>query len=166
LRRLRLLPTGQNLCRYTGQNDCRRAYKHLSAEERAAIMIEKGRNTSISAIARLLGRSASTITRELARNRAESPRGYDATSAALAYRTRRARSRRQPKLAVGNALYWQVHHDLVYRRWTRWLNAYRNGPTPHPASRREFDDQVRIDCRPECVHEAMKIGHKGSLHIG
>ncbi|WP_269138947.1 IS30 family transposase [Burkholderia anthina] len=90
----------------------------MSAEERAAIMIEKGRNTSISAIARLLGRSASTITRELARNRAESPRGYDATGAALAYRARRARCRRQPKLAVGNALYWQVHHDLVYRRWS------------------------------------------------
>nr|WP_230943452.1 helix-turn-helix domain-containing protein [Burkholderia vietnamiensis] len=32
-------------------------------------MIEKARNTSVRAIARLLGRSASTITRELARNR-------------------------------------------------------------------------------------------------
>ncbi|WP_155644470.1 helix-turn-helix domain-containing protein, partial [Burkholderia anthina] len=35
-------------------------YQHLSAEERAAIMIEKARNTSVRAIARLLGRSAST----------------------------------------------------------------------------------------------------------
>ncbi|MGF6878025.1 IS30 family transposase [Paraburkholderia sp. MM5477-R1] len=31
---------------------------------------------------------------------------------------RRERSRRQPKLAAGSALYWQVHHDLVYRRWS------------------------------------------------
>ncbi|WP_143295372.1 helix-turn-helix domain-containing protein, partial [Burkholderia pseudomallei] len=31
-------------------------YKHLSAEERAAVMIEKARNTSVRAIARLLGR--------------------------------------------------------------------------------------------------------------
>ncbi|WP_157635974.1 helix-turn-helix domain-containing protein, partial [Burkholderia ubonensis] len=47
-------------------------YKHLSAEERAAIMIERAKNTSVRAIARLLGRSASTITRELARNHTES----------------------------------------------------------------------------------------------
>ncbi|KVN68754.1 transposase, partial [Burkholderia ubonensis] len=93
-------------------------YKHLSAEERAAIMIERAKNTSVRAIARLLGRSASTITRELARNHTESPCSYDATSAARAYRTRRERSRRQHKLAVGSALYWQVHHHLVYRRWS------------------------------------------------
>ncbi|WP_406806219.1 IS30 family transposase [Burkholderia semiarida] len=93
-------------------------YQHLSAEERAAIMIEKAGNTSVRAIARLLGRSASTITRELARNRTESSRCYDATSAARAYRARRERSRRQVKLATGSALYWQVHHDLVYRRWS------------------------------------------------
>ncbi|KWZ32448.1 transposase [Burkholderia anthina] len=79
-------------------------------------MIEKARNTSVRAIARLLGRSASAITRELARNRTESSRCYDATSAARACRARRERSRRQVKLATGSALYWQVHHDLVYRR--------------------------------------------------
>ncbi|WP_244166640.1 IS30 family transposase [Burkholderia anthina] len=67
-------------------------YRHLSAEERAAIMIEKARNTSVRAIARLLGRSAWTITRELARNRTESSRCYDATSAARAYRAPRAKS--------------------------------------------------------------------------
>jgi len=93
-------------------------YQHLSGEERAAIMIERARNTSVRAIARLLGRSASTITRELARNRTESSRCYDATSAARAYRARRERSRRQAKLATESALYWQVHHDLVYRRWS------------------------------------------------
>jgi IS30 family transposase len=93
-------------------------YKHLSAEERAAIMIERARNTSVRVIARLLGRSASTITRELARNHTESACGYDATSAARAYRGRRERSRRHPKLAAASALYWQVHHGLVYRRWS------------------------------------------------
>ncbi|HGL5385701.1 helix-turn-helix domain-containing protein [Burkholderia orbicola] len=93
-------------------------YKHLSAEERAAIMIEKARNTRLRAIARLLGRSVATITRELARNCTESPCCYDATSAARAYRRRRERSRRQSKLAAGSALYWQVHHDPIYRRWS------------------------------------------------
>ena len=64
----------------------KKKYRHLSAEERAVIMIESGKNTSMRAIGRLLGRSASTITRELARNRAESARFYDATAAARAYR--------------------------------------------------------------------------------
>ncbi|WP_247873609.1 helix-turn-helix domain-containing protein [Burkholderia sp. LS-044] len=90
-------------------------YKHLSAEERVVIMIQKARNTSVRAIARLLGRNASTTTLELARNRTETPRCYDATSAASANRTRRKRSRRQAKLTAGSILYWQVHHDLVYR---------------------------------------------------
>ena len=35
-------------------------YTHLSAEERAVIMIEQAKDTSVRAIARLLGRSAST----------------------------------------------------------------------------------------------------------
>nr|WP_269139309.1 helix-turn-helix domain-containing protein [Burkholderia cepacia] len=47
-------------------------YKHLSAEERAALMIERAKNTSIRAIARLLGRSPSTVMRELRRNHPES----------------------------------------------------------------------------------------------
>ncbi|MPV71617.1 helix-turn-helix domain-containing protein [Burkholderia sp. BE17] len=93
-------------------------YKHLSAEERAAIMIERARNTSVRAIGRLLNRSASTIARELTRNLGESSCRYDATAAAQGYRRRRERSRRPRKLAAGNALYWQVHHDLVYRRWS------------------------------------------------
>ncbi|KVR17981.1 transposase, partial [Burkholderia ubonensis] len=81
-------------------------------------MIESGKKVSVRAIARLLGRSASTVTRELARNRAESARCYDATVAAKAYRTRRERSRRPRKLLAASALYWHVHHQLVYRRWS------------------------------------------------
>ncbi|WP_157650482.1 helix-turn-helix domain-containing protein, partial [Burkholderia ubonensis] len=76
----------------------KKSYSHLSAEERAVIMIESGKKVSVRAIARLLGRSASTVTRELARNRAECARCYDATVAAKAYRTRRERSRRPRKL--------------------------------------------------------------------
>jgi IS30 family transposase len=40
-------------------------YSHLSAEERAVIMIEREKDASVRAIARLLGRSASTLSREL-----------------------------------------------------------------------------------------------------
>jgi IS30 family transposase len=64
-------------------------YSHLSAEERAVIMIEREKDASVRAIARLLGRSASTVSHELARNRDGSKPSYDATRAGAAYRTRR-----------------------------------------------------------------------------
>ena len=45
-----------------------RHYNHLSAEERGAIMVGKARGESARQLAMLLGRSPSTISRELARN--------------------------------------------------------------------------------------------------
>ncbi|WP_417067492.1 helix-turn-helix domain-containing protein [Niveibacterium terrae] len=66
-----------------------KTYSHLSAEERAAIMIEQSRQTSCRGIARLLGRSVSTVSRELSRNRTEQSEAYDATAAAKGYRARR-----------------------------------------------------------------------------
>lgn len=43
-------------------------YSHLSAEERGAIMLGLAGGQSGRQLARLLGRSSSTIARELARN--------------------------------------------------------------------------------------------------
>jgi IS30 family transposase len=87
-------------------------YSHLSAEERAMIMIEHQRSGGVCTIARLLGRSASTVSRELARNRDGSAPNYDATRAASAYRIRRERCVRQRKLAAGGVLYQHVHDHL------------------------------------------------------
>ena len=42
-------------------------YSHLSSEERAVLQIERGNGASIRSIARRLGRSASTLARETAR---------------------------------------------------------------------------------------------------
>lgn len=93
-------------------------YSHLSSEERAVIMIEHGRGSSTRAIAGVLGRSGSTVSRELARNRKDDSPRYDATQAALSYRARRRHSVRQRKLAAGSALYERVHNQLVYWRWS------------------------------------------------
>lgn len=43
-------------------------YNHLSSEERAVIMIERRRGRSFRAIAGLLSRDVSTISREVARD--------------------------------------------------------------------------------------------------
>ena len=93
-------------------------YSHLSAEERAVIMIEHRKESSVRSIAQLLGRSASTVGRELTRNRDASRPHYDATQAASAYRVRRERCVRRRKLIAGSALYRQVHDRLVYWRWS------------------------------------------------
>jgi len=46
-------------------------YKHLNGEERGVILAEHRRGASLGAIGALLGRSASTIGRELLRGRPE-----------------------------------------------------------------------------------------------
>lgn len=92
-----------------------RTYRHLSAEERAVIMIEHQDGRSVRAIARRLGRSPATVCREL--KRADSG-PYSACAAADSYRQRRSRSRRPRKLLEGTALYQHVHDRLVFWRWS------------------------------------------------
>jgi IS30 family transposase len=96
-----------------------KTYQHLSAEERAVIMIEHGKGSSVRSIARVLDRNASTVSRELLRNR-DLPvvQPYDATRAASSYRRRRRNCGRPRKLQTGNALYRHVHDQLVYWRWS------------------------------------------------
>jgi IS30 family transposase len=53
-----------------------RTYHHLSPEDRAMIMIECQNGSSLRSIARRLGRSPSTLSRELRR---AGPGMYDAT---------------------------------------------------------------------------------------
>ncbi|KKI35226.1 transposase, partial [Burkholderia vietnamiensis] len=81
-------------------------------------MIEHRKGGSVRSIARLIDRAASTVSRELARNTDQAATCYSATQAAQAYRSRREHSRRRRKLSEGSALYWRVHHDLVYRCWS------------------------------------------------
>ena len=92
-------------------------YHHLSAEERAYIMFSMRADPSCSAraIARALQRSPSTISRELARLKAQN---YDASQAARDYKQRRRRCRRRPVLVPDTPLYQYVHDRLVYSCWS------------------------------------------------
>jgi IS30 family transposase len=92
-----------------------RTYHHLSPEDRAVIMIERQNGNSLRSIARRLGRSPSTLSRELRR---AGPGAYDATQAAKGYRERRGASRRPHRLIPGTALYQHVHDRLVFLRWS------------------------------------------------
>lgn len=94
---------------------CRRS-KHLNSEERGVIFAEHQRGNSQRGIGLLLGRPASTISRELARARQDDG-GYCPQTARRVYDERRARCRRKPKLAEGSELYRFVHGKLLHLRW-------------------------------------------------
>jgi IS30 family transposase len=95
-----------------------RTYFHLSAEERAVIMLKRREGSSLRSIAQSLQRSPATVSRELKRNETSATLPYDATQAARAYRHRRARCRRRSKLAEGTALHRHVYDRLLYRCWS------------------------------------------------
>lgn len=97
-------------------------YQHLSAEERATIMIMLQQGCSARSIARTLQRSPSTITREIRRaldwpqRAAFVPAGsstYDARAAGARAHVMRLKRRRSRKLSEDGVLFGVVHHFLL-----------------------------------------------------
>ena len=72
-------------------------YRHLSFEEREQIAIWRREGVSQAEMARRLGRSSSTVNRELARNRLASG-GYQPNYAEGSYLARRERLERDERL--------------------------------------------------------------------
>lgn len=131
-----------------------RKYAHLSAEERATIMIETDRGASLRSIARLLNRSPSTISREVARGCSPAGR-YRATQAGRRYRERRRASVRRCKIVEGNWLWQWVRDGLCYRYWSPHQIAARLREM-HPE---DSDRQVSA----ETIYRAIYAYPRGSL---
>ena len=95
-------------------------YKHLNGEERGVILAEHRRGASLQAIGLLLGRSASTIGRELLRGRPEGEpaQPYCAQLGGAGYRARRKLCGRRRKLVPGGWLHGFVRGKLVHKRWS------------------------------------------------
>lgn len=94
-------------------------FHHLSHSERAVVFSEACRGSSQREIARLLGRSASTICRELRRGReALKLGGYCPERGFRAYERGRLRCRPRRKLVAGRALWRFVWRQLVKFRWS------------------------------------------------
>ena len=74
-------------------------YKQLQAEERMTLSSLHQQGWSLRAMGRLMGRSPSTLCRELRRNSSDS--GYASSSAHHAYLKRRIDARPLPKLHAG-----------------------------------------------------------------
>ena len=90
-------------------------YQQLQYEERIAIASFQVKGLSIRAMARILNRAASTISREILRN---APSGqYSCTFAQKRRNRRRVFCRPAPKLIAGSALFDQVC-TLLKQKWS------------------------------------------------
>jgi IS30 family transposase len=108
---------------------------------------------TLRATARRLGRSASTISRELRRNAERRDGGYRATTAhAMAYE--RASRPKAAKLAVNVALRERVQDDLR-RRYSPEQIAGR--------LRRQFPDQPEMWVSAETIYQSLYVQSRGAL---
>lgn len=90
-------------------------YEQITESERHAIALGLQQKQSIRAISRALGRSASTISREILRN--SGGNGYTSRFAHQRCCRRRIFSRPQPKLHQSGSLFKQVC-DYLYLHWS------------------------------------------------
>ena len=124
----------------------------LSFAEREEIALGRAGGEKIRAIATRLGRSPSTISRELDRNTVGAA-GYRATTAhALAYE--RASRPKPAKLATNLALRAKVEQDLK-RRYSPEQIAGR--------LRREFPDDAEMWVSTETIYQSLYVQSRGAL---
>jgi IS30 family transposase len=103
----------------------------------------------------MLGRSPSTLSRELRRN---GPDAYAAPAAGCAYRRRPQSSRRPCKIVPGNELYGFVRNHLLYGQWSPEQIAAKLR-VMHPD-----DPQQRVS--HETIYAAIYARPKGALREG
>lgn len=131
------------------------SYQHLSAEDRAVILLEQSRGSSQRQIATQLKRSPSTISRELHRNNTLGTLAYCATRAGQAYWIRRTRSVRPRKLAQSGALCALVESQLVELKWS---------PEQIAATlKKRFPAQPMMQVSPETIYAHIYAYPRGEL---
>ena len=102
------------------------SYRHLKPEDRMTIASLMQQNSTQRYIAKVLGCSASTISRELGRN--AQGQTYDSQSAQRACQHRRIASRPQRKLHTESILFGVVH-TLMRSHWSPEQIALKLGQT-------------------------------------
>jgi IS30 family transposase len=142
-----------------------KTYNHLSLEDRAVMQVLLDHRCSLRAIARKLQRSASTISRELARSggavtdplAAPSP-GRPRT--ACGYRCAKAHQRAQRLARKARVARKMVHGNAP---WTRVIDALRGGLSPEQASGilQRMPDAVHISHKT--IYTALYAMPRGEL---
>jgi IS30 family transposase len=126
--------------------------RYLSFSEREEIALARARGESMRGIARRLGRSPATVSRELRRN-ADRRGGYRATTAhALAWE--RAGRPKPAKLAVNPALRARVEQYLGQRYSPEQIAG---------RLRVEFPDDPEMRVSPETIYQSLYVQSRGAL---
>jgi IS30 family transposase len=137
-------------------------YEHLTAEERATLMVMWADGCSQRAVARSLGRSPSTISRELARNASccksvrdtSAAAPYDASLAGKRALVLRHEPRRSRKLAADTALFAVMQNHL------------REGWSPEQIAgmlKRAWPDDPSKTVSHETIYTALYVMPRGGL---
>ncbi len=126
--------------------------RYLSFAEREEIALGRGAGQTIRAIAASLGRSASTVSRELARNSDAGCRYRATTAHVLAYE--RASRPKAAKLVINTALRTRVEQDLE-RKYSPEQIAGR--------LREEFPDQEGMWVSTETIYQSLYVQSRGAL---
>ncbi|MCA1699037.1 MAG: IS30 family transposase [Actinobacteria bacterium] len=124
----------------------------LSFAEREEIALGRAGGEKIRVIAARLGRSPSTVSRELTRNADRSGRYRATTAHALAYE--RASRPKPSKLAVNLVLRAKVEQDLQ-KRYSPEQIAGR--------LRREFPDDAEMRVSSETIYQSLYVQSRGAL---
>jgi transposase, IS30 family len=129
-----------------------KSYEQLDYQERQSIAIGLEQGLSIRAIARILNRAPSSISREIARNAGGA--GYSCTFAQQRCGRRRIHSRPAPKLAVGSPLFEQVRQCLR-QHWSPQQIAGHLAKL-HP-------DQAALSASHETIYNVIYAQPRGEL---
>jgi transposase, IS30 family len=127
--------------------------RYLSFAEREEIALARARGESMRCIARRLGRSAATVSRELRRNADRRGGGYRATTAhALAWE--RAGRPKPAKLATNLALRGKVEEYLAQRYSPEQIAG---------RLRVEYPDDPQMRVSPETIYQSLYVQSRGAL---
>jgi IS30 family transposase len=96
--------------------DQARKYEQLRPEDRVAIASLRLQGKGVRETARAIGRSASTVSRELRRN-GSGEAGYGSQQAMALHAVRR-RAARRPRKLCGDSVNWGVVTTLLHWRWS------------------------------------------------
>ena len=118
----------------------RTTYQHLQPEERMTLASLKAQGFSLRAIAQQMRRSASTLSRELARNSA--PEGYGSKAAQCRYQQRQRANRPVPKLHADGVLWHLVTQMLLWRWSPTQISRTLKAMHPHDPSRQVSHETI------------------------
>jgi transposase, IS30 family len=130
--------------------------RYLSFSEREEIALDRAAGLGVREIARRLGRSPSTISREIARGcLTRRPRGRYRASVAQARADARARRPKPAKLVLHPRLRDWVADKLERLQWS-----------PEQITRRlriEFPDDESMRISPEAIYQSLYVQGRGAL---